>query len=191
MPLLNVADWIDSTSVEGPGQRFALWVQGCIQRCPQCCNPHFLRLEPRHIIDSSAVIRLVVEAEARRSIEGITFLGGEPMLQARGLADVARASRDIGLSVMVFTGYSLEGLLSMALPGVPELLAATDVLVDGPYMKERRELVRNWVGSENQRFHYMTQRYDARIETDPAFSRGVEFRIGTGGSIKLNGWPIG
>jgi len=89
----------------------------------------------------------------------------------------------------VFTGYRLEELRVKAFPGTLELLAVTDVLVDGPYLNERPEVVRNWVGSENQQFHYLTNKYECSIELDSDFRRGVELRITMDGYIRLNGWP--
>jgi anaerobic ribonucleoside-triphosphate reductase activating protein len=112
------------------------------------------------------------------------------MLQARGLSAAAVAAQSLGLSVMVFTGYHVEELEGLRLPGVPELLAATDVLVDGPFVAGMPEAKRNWVGSSNQRFHYLTNRYDSSIETNPAFGCGIEVRVQPDATMKLNGWPV-
>lgn len=57
------------------------------------------------------------QARSCHGIEGVTFLSGEPILQARGLARIARLIRPLGLSVMLFTGYRLEDLPQMRLPG--------------------------------------------------------------------------
>jgi anaerobic ribonucleoside-triphosphate reductase activating protein len=189
MALLNVAMSIECTEVEGPGKRYALWVQGCLLRCVDCCNPEMLTITPRRIVDATVVADEILVARVRHEIEGVTFLGGEPMLQAKGLAVVARCCRDEGLSVMTFTGYTLEELRARSLPGSEELLTFTDILVDGPYLPERRETERNWVGSRNQRFHYLSRRHDASIEQDPRYKRGVEVRVGSDGGVTLNGWP--
>jgi anaerobic ribonucleoside-triphosphate reductase activating protein len=121
-------------------------------------------LEAREIVSPDEVCARVADAKSAYGIEGVTFLGGEPFLQADGLAQVAESARALGLSVMVFTGFTLNECRS--LPGGERLLAVTDVLVDGPYEKDRPETHRNWVGSQNQRFHYLTARYDPSIETD-------------------------
>jgi anaerobic ribonucleoside-triphosphate reductase activating protein len=190
MALLNVADWIDCTTVEGPGLRFAIWVQGCVLRCPGCCNQQFLDLVPRRLIDPADVVKAIEQAKQVHSIEGITILGGEPMIQAKGLAEVAKSTKSLGLSVMTFTGYRFEDLLDMDLPGVPEFLASTDLLVDGPFVANLPEKYRNWIGSSNQRFHYLTERYGTSIEVDPSYSGGIEIRIQRDSTIKLNGWPV-
>ncbi len=125
---------------------------------------------------------------AANGLEGVTFLGGEPLLQAKGLASVARAARGAGLTVMVFTGFTLEECRASPLPGVGELLAMTDVLIDGPYIAALPERRRNWIGSGNQRFHYFTKAYGPDIETDPAYRGQVEIRV-EDGAVRMNGCP--
>ncbi len=189
MTHLNVAAWLPSTDAEGPGHRAALWVQGCAKRCHGCCNPAFLVLEERKLISTQSVVDDLALAKAEFGIEGITFLGGEPFLQARGLAIVAKAAQKLELSVMVFSGYTLEELDSLKLPGTSALLQACDVLVDGPYESDRPDTTRNWVGSSNQCFHYLTGRYDSGIESAGAGERIVEWRIRNDGTMSVNGWP--
>jgi|SaaInlStandDraft_5_1057022.scaffolds.fasta_scaffold09031_2 anaerobic ribonucleoside-triphosphate reductase activating protein len=190
MPKLNLAGWIDSTGVEGPGNRFALWVQGCNIRCSGCCNDEMFTLLPKNIIDTHEVVDMIARSKKNNGIEGVTFLGGEPVLQARGLSFVASEVRKLGLTVMMFSGFKLEVLRSQALTGVDQLLKYTDILVDGPFIADKPELKRNWVGSTNQQFHFLTDSYQPGIEFDPQFSPAVEFRINSDSGIKMNGWPI-
>lgn len=190
MASLNLAAWVECTEVEGPGRRFALWVQGCTIRCPGCCNSHLFPLEPRHLLPAEEVIGWIDRARQSHALEGVTFLGGEPMLQARGLAEVAATCRATGLSVMVFTGFTLERLRRDPLPGTLDLLRHTDLLVDGPYRAEQPESTRHWAGSTNQRFHYLSPRYSPAIETDPAFPHGFELRLHPTGLLQANGWPF-
>jgi anaerobic ribonucleoside-triphosphate reductase activating protein len=178
------------TRVEGPGARYALWAQGCSIRCPGCCNPHLFAAAGGEVV---AVEALLAEIRAARpAIEGVTFLGGEPFDQAAGLARVAKGSRRLGLSVMVFSGYTLEELRARADDGVAALLRVTDVLVDGRYDAALPERNRLWAGSANQRFHYLTDRYGPRIErpVDGAPLREAEVTVEADGRIRLNGWPI-
>jgi anaerobic ribonucleoside-triphosphate reductase activating protein len=95
--------------------------------------------------------------------------------------------------VIVFSGYTLEErkLRADRDPGVGRLLAATDVLVDGPYDAARPETGRRWAGSTNQRFHYLSGRYSSAIERpgpgEPL--RTVEVRLTLDGRVSVNGWP--
>ena len=91
---------------------------------------------------------------------------------------------------MVFTGFRLDQLRFRNLPGVDLLLCHTDVVVDGPFVSARHETVRNWVGSNNQRFHYLTERYDKRIETSSIDRAAIEIRLEMDGSIEMNGFPL-
>ena len=185
-PLLNLARVIDCTRAEGPGLRFCVWTQGCLQKCPGCCNSAMQPLEAREMVSPSFLGERLAHAQSAFGVEGVTFLGGEPILQAHGLAEVARFAQSRGLSVIVFTGYTIAECASF--PYSADLLAATDVVVDGPFIAEMPERFRNWVGSANQRFHYLTSRYNSSIETAEEFRNVVELRE-NGGRWFLNGCP--
>src|SRR4051794_12274500 len=132
---LQVAQIVPCTEAEGPGRRFALWFQGCPLRCPGCCNPEFIPFEGGESVRLADVLAAVDEARGQ-GIEGITLLGGEPLAHAAGAAALAEAVRHRGLSVMVFSGYTIEEARGMRDPQVDALLAHTDILVDGPYVRE-------------------------------------------------------
>ncbi len=189
MAWLNVAKIIDVTQAEGPGLRTAIWVQGCLKRCVGCCNGQFLKIQPADVCDSQMIIEQIAQNQQQYGIEGVTFLGGEPFLQAEGLAEVAQACRKMGLSVMLFSGFQLEELDDARFKGASQLLKATDVLVDGEYQQALTENVRNWVGSTNQRFHYFTDFYDVSIETR-SLTVTNEWRIDAEGNILGNGLPF-
>ena len=61
--------------------------------------------------------------------------------------------------------------------------------MDGPYLAAEAEHRRNWAGSTNQRFHYLTKRYDPSIESAPDGAHSVEIQVGLDGVMRLNGWP--
>lgn len=109
-------------------------------------------------------------------------------MQAKGLAEVASFAKSIGLTVMVFTGYIYEECIKNPLPGVNHLLENTDVLIDGPFVKEKYDTKRNWAGSLNQRFIYLSGVYDSSIETDKNYAGLVEIRMPYD-KIQINGCP--
>lgn len=111
------------------------------------------------------------------------------MLQAPGLSHLAEEVKSMGLTVMVFSGFTLEELRETPLVGAAELLASTDVLVAGRYRADEPDVTRNWVGSRNQKFHYLSERYDAGIEGDGLPQREIEIRLGRDGTVTANGWP--
>ncbi len=189
MAYVNVAAMIDCTESEGPGRRFGLWVQGCAKRCPGCCNPEMLQVVPNQVVRASTVVDRITQAAFNHGLEGITFVGGEPMIQARGLAEVAQGSKGLGLSVMVFTGYTIAELQRLEPVGWRDLLAATDILVEGPYIESLQDTRRNWAGSTNQVFHFLTERHSAGIEFDPRWRPSTEVRISVDGTLIVSGWP--
>lgn len=176
---------IERTRAEGPGLRFAIWVQGCSIRCPGCFNPHFWGAHGGVAVPATD---LAAQAAAA-GVEGVTFLGGEPFEQARPLAMLAAAVHGAGLTVMTFTGYEREFLNGPDAPhGTRDLLSATDLLVDGRYDETKRDTVRPWVGSTNQRFHFLSDRYryiEASLTTLPD---KVEIRVAPDGQMAVNGW---
>jgi anaerobic ribonucleoside-triphosphate reductase activating protein len=149
-----------------------------------------LDLIPKRLVGCEVVWSEILEAKRLHQIEGVTFLGGEPLLQAKGLAEVALDCQSIGLSVMVFTGYTLEELREAHLPGACKLLAHTDILVDGPYVHALREPERNWAGSWNQRIRVLSTRYEPGIEYASEYRPSVEFRVRRGDWLRVNGHPV-
>jgi anaerobic ribonucleoside-triphosphate reductase activating protein len=185
---VRVLRFLPATVAEGPGRRAALWVQGCSIRCPGCFNPHSWPAAGGELISWSELAARVRAAAAAHDIEGLTLLGGEPFDQAGPLAAVAEAVRGDGLSVMTFTGHVLEDLRAAGREDWDRLLAATDLLVDGPYLAQRPERRRPWVGSDNQRFWFLTERYAhlaGQLETVP---NRLEIRISPSGEVAVNGF---
>ena len=129
----------------------------------------------------------VLEEIAAADVDGISLLGGEPLAHAYGAAAVAIAVQKRGLSVMVYSGYTLEEARGMSDPNVNALLAATDVLVDGPYVRELPDTIRRWIGSTNQRIHFLTDRYRP---DDPCWTQKntLEIRV-HGNEVIVNGFP--
>ena len=182
-PALRVAQLVERTGAEGPGLRFAIWLQGCPLGCEGCCNPEMFSSDQGELIP---VADLLARISKTPDIEGITLLGGEPFAQAEVAAGLCRRVSSLGLSVMVFSGYSLSELRSMAKPA-RDLLGATDVLVDGRFRLDLPETRRRWIGSSNQEIHFLTSRYQP---TDKRFYQpnNIEIRFHDG-VLAINGWP--
>jgi len=183
---LRVAQRVADTEAEGPGRRYALWVQGCTLRCPGCCNPEMFAAELGELTDAAELGATIASTPG---IEGLSVLGGEPFQQAGALAEVCRLVRRAGLSVMVYSGYTLEELEAQRqrAPEVGELLGLVDVLADGRFEQAKAERTRRWLGSTNQRLHFLTERYSP---TDARFlmPNTVELRY-VDGQLTINGWP--
>lgn len=153
MDYLNIYRICEKSSALGPGTRFVIWVQGCIQHCKGCITPQSRPLEIDHLISVETLVKAIINS---KNIEGITISGGEPFLQAKNLAKLLESvkSRRPEINVIAFTGYTLEQLIT----GKPqELLHHIDLLIDGPYIEELND-GKGLRGSSNQRLHFLTNK---------------------------------
>ena len=141
--------------VDGPGLRFVVFTQGCPHRCEGCHNPASHDYEGGYMSSTSRIWRAVCE---QKLLRGITFSGGEPFLWGKELSVIARAARNMGLDVMVYSGYTYEQLLEMAKSdeGVYNLLCASNYLVDGKFEIAKRDLNLRFRGSSNQNIYDIT-----------------------------------
>ena len=161
-------------TVLGPGVRAVLWVQGCPLRCPGCVAPETLPFAGGEVVQVS---KLTEEIIALQEIEGLTFSGGEPMSQAAALielVDSVRACRD--LSMVCYTGFPLAYLRGKGTPAQQELIQRLDVLIDGPYLRQRHTTLR-WRGSDNQQVHFLSARYQHLARMVQEQGSWIEFEL--------------
>ena len=81
---------------------------------------------------------------------GVTFSGGEPLLQAAALLPLAKILREDGYELALYTGYTFEEVLQLGDDAL-SLLSLIDVLIDGPFVQEEKSLALRFRGSKNQR----------------------------------------
>ncbi len=181
---LQIFKFIPFTLAEGPGNRACIWVQGCKIRCEGCFNDHSWDLKGGFSIDTEELYRQIIE---QQDIEGVTFLGGEPFLQAKPLAELGKKLKEKNLSIVVFTGYTLEYLQALKDDSIKDLLDIIDLLIDGPYKQELRTFEKPWIGSSNQRYIFMTDKYSHLEEKLNSFPNRVEVQIEKNGLVSING----
>ena len=146
--LVRLAGIEPESIVDGPGYRFAVFVQGCPHACPGCHNPETHDFEGGRLVDTEEII---AHLGKNPLVRGLTLSGGEPMLKAQALLGVAKAAKARGMNVWCYTGYTYEQLMEMNDPAQMALLDVIDVLVDGPYIARERSLDLLFCGSRNQR----------------------------------------
>ena len=142
----------------GTGVRVSLFVSGCTHHCPGCFNSETwdFNYGKQYTSETQAEILAALDFS---HISGLTLIGGEPMEpdNQRALLPLLKRIRAEypGKTVWCFTGYTLdEHILAKKLGAwevTEELLTHLDVLVDGPFVAERKNLRLRFRGSENQR----------------------------------------
>jgi anaerobic ribonucleoside-triphosphate reductase activating protein len=135
--------------VDGPGLRCVIFTQGCHFQCLNCHNPETWDVSAGKEYSVKQIIRLI--KKHTKKIRGITFSGGEPFLQAAGLAEIAAAVHGMELDVVTYTGYTYEQLIEEANADALALIYASDILIDGKYIHELRSPALRFKGSSNQR----------------------------------------
>ncbi|MFK2825996.1 4Fe-4S single cluster domain-containing protein [Bacillus sp. B190/17] len=182
---LVIHRYLPLTTVEGPGKRFCLWVQGCSIRCEGCGVPWTWSKKKGKSISVEDLFMEIKKSKQKNNIEGVTFLGGEPFDQAEALGKLASMVRELGLTVMTFSGDLYENLKKRK--ECQNLLEAADLLIDGPFMKDKLDLSRPWVGSSNQRYHFLTPAYKHLEDQLMTIGNKIEIRITKDGLVSVNG----
>lgn len=181
---LRIFQFISHTNAEGPGTRACIQVQGCPIHCAGCALPQTWSMDGGRLVDADLLVDKII---SDATLEGVTFLGGEPFAQAAALAYIGRRIKRHGLSVVTFTGYLLEEIKGAARPDYDELLAVTDLLIDGPFQKDCVDFSRPWVGSRNQRYHFLTDRYQQLADEISSIPNRIEVRLKPDGRVLING----
>jgi len=123
-------------------------------------------------------------------IDGVTFSGGEPFAQAGALAELGAWLRDAGLTVVTYSGYTVQELAAGGAPAWPALLAATDLLIAGPYIAARA-CPDPLKGSANQQVIPLGTRVPPATASTggDAANRRAEFTIAPDGTVTTTGFP--
>ncbi|MGM9525056.1 MAG: anaerobic ribonucleoside-triphosphate reductase activating protein [Peptococcaceae bacterium] len=134
--------------LNGDGLRVVLWVAGCTHHCPQCQNPITWDIEGGIPFDEAAHEEIMQDLQ-KDYISGITFSGGDP-LHPDNRAEVAKLIAEIRANypqktIWLYTGFVWDAIKD--LPFIKEI----DVLVDGPFLIDKRDVKLHWRGSSNQR----------------------------------------
>ena len=147
---LRIAGVARESIVDGPGIRFTVFTQGCKHYCHGCHNPQTHDFNGGNVINIDS---LVEQIKKNPLLDGITLSGGEPFEQAAQCSMLARRVHEMKLNVMTYSGYTFEEILAgmNERPDWNELLRETDILVDGRFELEKKNILLRFRGSENQR----------------------------------------
>lgn len=143
---INILNILHDTTVDGPGFRTSIYCAGCRHACKGCHNPQSWDFNGGHAMEVDELLQEVLSDP----FADVTFSGGDPLYQAEGFAELARRIKsESKKTIWCYTGFLFEELLHNT--EAMELLAYTDVLVDGPFMQDLRDEELLFRGSRNQR----------------------------------------
>ena len=144
--MIQVLDIIEDTMVDGPGFRTSIYCAGCHHECPGCHNPQSWNPGGGHPMTTDEVMKIIVADP----YANVTFSGGDPLYQAEGFTELARAIRSqTQKTIWCYTGFTFDAIVKI--PRYRQLLDEIDVLVDGPFVKSLRDEDLLFRGSSNQR----------------------------------------
>ncbi len=148
MARIRISGIVNDSIVDGPGLRYTIFTQGCPHHCEGCHNPQTHSFKGGKKISLRKIKKDIL---SNPLLQGVTFSGGDPFVQAEKLVPVAKFIKERGLELACYTGYTFEALYSDHIPFAKELLSYIDVLIDGRFILKQKSLDLKFKGSSNQR----------------------------------------
>lgn len=173
---IRVHKILKNTKVEGPETRYCIWFQGCSKHCKGCWAKATWDFTGGVELYAEELLKDILSTQ---NIEGVTFLGGEPFEQANALEFLAKNIHDKGLGVVCFTGFKINEIKNK------NILQYIDLLIDDEFIEAEKDFSRPWVGSKNQKYHFLTDRYSTEIINE--YKNKIEINISENGMIFING----
>jgi anaerobic ribonucleoside-triphosphate reductase activating protein len=177
---MKIHSILDCSCANGPGSRFVVWVQGCSRHCEGCFN-----LDAQTFTGGIEMsCRRILAGVDKKKVSGLTVSGGEPFEQDKELAVLLRSAKKMGLSTLVYTGFTWEELSKKK----SEALKLCDYLIDGAFEKGNPSLCR-WAGSGNQRFLMLQDGHiGADMTCSEPFCETGEITIEENGTVVTTGF---
>lgn len=143
---MRYADITSESVVDGPGLRLVAFLQGCPHHCPGCHNEQLAPAEGGKQVTERDFAELILSRLSPLH-RGVTFSGGDPLMQAAALAEVCAIikARRPATDIWVYTGYLYEEIENLP------VMQYIDVLVDGPFIAAQKNIKLVFRGSANQR----------------------------------------
>ena len=168
------------SKVNGPGNRFVLWTQGCSKGCSECFNPETWS----HNIFKEYSPRQILETIKNFEVDGITISGGDPLEQEYELLELLFLLKEIKLpkGIILFSGFSRNEIREN--PIREKCLEYVDVLIDGRYEKNLK-VDFSLRGSSNQEFYFFSNKISM---SELVFDQEIEISC-LEGDIMMTGFP--
>lgn len=157
--------------VNGKGVCVSFWVQGCSHHCPGCFNEETWDFEGGQEYEERLKWEIIKDIGANGVDRNFSVLGGEPLDLANleMVDEVITAVRTAypNITIFLWTGYVLEALLYKGNAKITHILNNIDILIDGPFIEEEKDLDLHLRGSRNQRiFQKVNEKWEQITEND-------------------------
>jgi anaerobic ribonucleoside-triphosphate reductase activating protein len=168
------------SKVNGPGNRFVLWTQGCSKGCSECFNPETWSTNVYKELSPKQIFELIKDFE----VDGVTISGGDPLEQEDELLELLMLLSTIRLSkgIILFSGFTRAEISSNIIR--ESCLRYIDVLIDGRYEKNLK-VDFSLRGSSNQEFYFFSNKISS---TELVFDQEIEISS-LEGDIMMTGFP--
>lgn len=150
--MIRIADINKNDVINGQGVCVSVWTQGCPHHCKGCHNPESWNFSGGYEVDENEIIEKILQYLVENGVQrNLSILGGEPLCIENidfTITLLAKAKEKYpSIKTFVWTGYRMEEFSK-------EVLENIDVLIDGPFILEERDITLKLRGSKNQRILY-------------------------------------
>jgi len=151
LSMIRIAGIVKESIVDGPGLRYVVFAQGCPHHCKGCHNEAALDFAGGQEYETE---KIIMDIEKNPLLAGVTFSGGEPFSQPEAFFELAAKLKEKNMNIVTFSGYTYEELVTLSdeNDAIRGLLDLTDILIDGRFVLEKRDLTQKFKGSSNQRY---------------------------------------
>lgn len=155
--------------IDGEGISVSLWTQGCPHHCPGCHNPETWSFEGGYEDEANNLRGEIIKALTANGIKrNFSILGGEPLCK-ENIEDILTIVTCVRMAlpdikIYLWTGYTYEYLISLNNEGINNILNKIDILIDGPFIQEQRDLTLYLRGSRNQRIINLKQMREEKTD---------------------------
>lgn len=150
---MKISGYIPESINEGLGLRAVIFISGCKHYCKGCHNPESWNFNYGVEFDDKRQDEIIQSIKSNPLIDGITFVGGDPFFSAKDVSEfILKLRNEIpNLNIWTYTGFTFEEILNSNNGDMIQLLYLSDVLVDGRYEEDQRDLSLPFRGSKNQK----------------------------------------
>ena len=156
---MNIAGIDYNDTAAAPGISLTVYVSGCEHRCPGCHNPEAWDFNYGKELNTEIMYKILNGLTANNISRTLCIMGGEPLhpKNREAVGDIIINVRELlpDVKIWLWTGYLYEDLLMEDNPTINYIFSKIDVLVDGPYIQEQRDITLKARGSRNQRIIYL------------------------------------